>query len=132
MSEENINDANNIEGVVDHHSESLKKEQTKVAEDILETLRENIKKDIPLKFSIEQIEINYNIKEIPTMDVETSLWYQMTKDEKIGSNIQGYRQTVKDGKVVRIPYIAMGADLEYLDEMMKRIITKVQLSKEYK
>jgi|TARA_B110000858_G_C17800855_1_gene475168 hypothetical protein len=132
MSEENINDANNIEGVVDHHSESLKKEQTKVAEDILETLRENIKKDIPLKFSIEQIETNYNIKEIPTVDIKASLWYQMTKDEKIGSNIQGHRQTVKDGKRVRIPYIAMGADLEYLDEMMKRIITKVLLSKEYK
>ena len=95
-------------------------------------LRENLKKEIPLKFSIEQIENNYHIKEIPTMNVENSLWYQMTKDWKIGANIQGYRQTVKDGKKIRIPFIGMGADLDYLDKVLKEMITKIHLSKEDK
>lgn len=129
MSEENINDANTIDRLVDHHPDDLKKEQIKVAEDIIQTLKENQKKDIPLKYSIEEIENNYNIKEVPTIDIESSLWYQMTKDWKVGSNIQGYRNTVKDGKKIRIPYIAFGADLEYLDKVMKELITKIQFLK---
>jgi len=129
MSEENINDANTIDSLVDHHADDLKKEQIKVAEDIIQTLKENQKKDIPLKFSIEEIENNYNIKEVPTIDIEASLWYQMTKDWKVGSNIQGYRNTVKDGKKIRIPYIGFGADLEYLDKVMKELITKIQFLK---
>ncbi len=132
MSEEKINDANTIDGVIDHHPDEISERDKKVAEDIIETLRENQKKNIPLKHSIDQIQNNFHIKEIPTMNVETSLWYQMTKDEKIGANIQGYRTTVKDNKKIRIPYIAMGADLDYLDDMMRRIITKVHLSKEDK
>ena len=99
---------------------------------ILQTLKENQKKDIPLKYSIEQIENNYHIKEVPLMDIESSLWYQMTKDWKVGANIQGYRQTIKDGKKIRIPYVAFGADLEYLNEVMRELITKIQLSKEDK
>tara|TARA_A100001011_G_scaffold365658_1_gene417534 strand:- start:1539 stop:1937 length:399 start_codon:yes stop_codon:yes gene_type:complete len=132
MSEEKINDANTIESVVDHHPDNITKENQKIAEDIIELLRENLKKEIPLKFSIEQIENNYHIKEIPTMNVENSLWYQMTKDWKIGANIQGYRQTVKDGKKIRIPFIGMGADLDYLDKVLKEMITKIHLSKEDK
>ena len=127
-----INDQNTIESVVDHHPDEISIEHQKIVEDIIETLRENQKKDIPLKYSIEQIQNNFHIKETPTMDVKTSLWYQMTKDEKIGANIQGYRTTVKNNKKIRIPYIAMGADLDYLDDMMRRIITKVHLSKEDK
>ena len=63
------------------------------------------------------------------MSTENSLWYQFTKDEKIGANIQGYRTVEKDGQKLRIPYIAFGADLDYLDEMMKRIITQVNMMK---
>ena len=132
MSEEDINDANKIDGVVDHHPNDITKEHQKIAEDILQTLRENQKKDIPLKYSIEQIENNYHIKEVPEMDIKSSLWYQMTKDWKIGTNIQGYRQTVKNHKKIRIPYLAMGADLEYLDKVMRDLITKIHLSKEDK
>ena len=132
MSEEKINDANTIDSLVDHHPEEISKRDKKIVEDVIETLRENQKKDIPLKYSIEQIQNNFHIKEIPTMDVKTSLWYQMTKDEKIGANIQGYRTTVKNNKKIRIPYIAMRADLDYLDDMMRRIITKIHLSKEDK
>ena len=56
----------------------------------------------------------------------------MTKDWKVGANIQGYRQTIKDGKKIRIPYVAFGADLEYLNEVMRELITKIHLSKEDK
>ena len=127
-----INDQNTIESVVDHHPDEISQRDKKIVEDIIETLRENQKKDIPLKYSIEQIQNNFHIKEIPSMDVKTSLWYQMTKDWKVGANIQGYRQTIKDGKKIRIPYVAFGADLEYLNEVMRELITKIHLSKEDK
>ena len=127
-----INDQNTIESVVDHHPDEISQRDKKIVEDIIETLRENQKKDIPLKYSIEQIQNNFHIKEIPVMNVENSLWYQMTKDWKVGANIQGYRQTIKDGKKIRIPYVAFGADLEYLNEVMRELITKIHLSKEDK
>ena len=132
MSEDENNDANTIDTIVSHHNDDITKEQLKVAEDIVQTLKDNQQKNIPLKYSIEQIENNYHIKKIPMMDVNKSLWYQMTKDEKIGANIQGYRQAEKDGKKIRIPYIAMGADLDYLDNMMRRLITKIRNLKEDK
>ena len=127
-----INDQNTIESVVDHHPDEISQIDKKIVEDIIETLRENQKKDIPLKYSIEQIQNNFHIKEIPSMDVKTSLWYQMTKDWKVGANIQGHRQTIKDGKKIRVPYVAFGADLEYLNEVMRELITKIHLSKEDK
>jgi len=127
MSEENKNDANSLEHLIDHADIST--EQKKVAEDILQLVKNNQSKNIPLKFTISQIENDYKIKEIPLMSTENSLWYQFTKDEKIGANIQGYRTIEKNGQKLRIPYIAFGADLEYLDEMMKRIITQVNMMK---
>ena len=127
-----INDQNTIESVVDHHPDEISQRDKKIAEDIIETLRENQKKDRDIEISKKWDLKNFHIKEIPSMDVKTSLWYQMTKDWKVGANIQGYRQTIKDGKKIRIPYVAFGADLEYLNEVMRELITKIHLSKEDK
>ena len=123
MNKEDRNNPNTIEHLVDH--EDVTKEQQKIAEDILQFVKNDQSKNIPLKFTISQIENSYKLKEIPMMNTENSLWYQFTKDEKIGANIQGYRSAEKDGEKIRIPYIAFGADLDYLDEMMKRIITRI-------
>ena len=129
MSEEKINDANSLEFLVDHHPDDITHQHKKVAEDILQLVKENQSKNIPLKFTISQIENDYKIKEVPMMSVENSLWHEFTKNEKIGQSIQGYRTIEKDGKKIRIPYIAFGADLDYLDEMMQRIITKINMIK---
>ena len=58
--------------------------------------------------------------------LEDSLWYQFTKNEKIGTNITGYRDTYVDGKRILIPHVAFNSDLDYLDDMMNRIIHKVK------
>ena len=127
-----INDMNTLnEFLIDH--EDVTKNEKRVAEDIIKTIQDDIKNQIPVKFTVSKIQENYKLKEVPLMDTENSLWYEFTKDEKIGANIQGYRQAEIDGKKIRIPYIAFGADLDYLDEMMKRIITKInQLKMEHK
>jgi len=129
MSEEKINGANTLEFLVDHHPSDITGEHKKIAEDILRQVKEDQSKNIPLKFTISQIENDYKIKEVPIMDTENSLWYEFTKDEKIGANIQGYRTCEKNGKKIRIPFVAFGADLDYLDEMMKRIITRINTIK---
>ena len=124
MSEiDKIDPRNTIDFLIDH--EDITKEQQKIAEDILDTIVQNESKKIPLKFTISQIKNNYKIEEIPMMNISQSLWYEFTKDEKIGANIQGYRTTEKDGKKIRIPHIAFSGDLDYLDEMIRRIIARI-------
>ena len=50
------------------------------------------------------------------------------------SIVQDTNTTVRGlgGKKIRIPYVAFGADLEYLNEVMRELITKIHLSKEDK
>jgi hypothetical protein len=76
-------------------------------------------KNIPLKFTVTKIQENYKLKELPTLEIENSLWHEFTKDEKLGQSIQGYRTSTINGEKIRIPYIAFGADLDYLNEMIE-------------
>ncbi len=116
-------DTEDFKFVVDHFDPSVT--EKKIAEDILNTIKTNLSNQIPLKFSITQIEESYKLTEVPALKIEDSLWYEFTKDENLGQVIQGYRTCTKDNKKIRIPYIAFGADLDYLDEMINRIITKI-------
>ena len=123
MNEKNKLPSTNTEDfqfLVDHFEPT--KQEKKIAEDA--------SKDIPLKFTITRIQESYKLKEVPMLSLENSLWHQFTKDEKIGQSIQGYRTQVIDGKSIRIPYVAFGADLDYLDEMIRRIITRINNLKE--
>lgn len=121
-------DTEDFQFLVDHFEPT--KQEKKIAEDILNTIVDDASKDIPLKFTITRIQESYKLKEVPMLSLENSLWHQFTKDEKIGQSIQGYRTQVIDGKSIRIPYIAFGADLDYLDEMIRRIITRINNLKE--
>ena len=121
-------DTEDFEFLVDHFEPT--KLEKKVAEDILNTIVGDNSKQIPLKFTISRIQESYKLKEVPILSLENSLWHQFTKDEKIGQSIQGYRTQVIDGKSIRVPHIAFGADLDYLDEMIRRIITRINNLKE--
>jgi 6-pyruvoyl-tetrahydropterin synthase len=121
-------DTEDFEFLVDHFDPA--KQEKKIAEDIINTIVDDASKDIPLKFTITRIQESYKLKEVPMLSLENSLWHQFTKDEKISQSIQGYRTTVINGKSIRIPYVAFGADLDYLDEMIRRIITRINNLKE--
>ena len=121
-------DTEDFQFLVDHFEPT--KQEKKIAEDILSTIVDDASKDIPLKFTITRIQESYKLKDVPMLSLENSLWHQFTKDEKIGQSIQGYRTQIIDGKSIRIPYIAFGADLDYLDEMIRRIITRINNLKE--
>jgi len=77
--------------------------------------------------AISEIKMKFNLAEVPMMAIENSLWHQFTKDEKLGVHIQGYREvTDAEGKKMRIPHVGFSADLDYLDQMISRIIMKSQ------
>jgi len=119
-----INDPrNDLDFLVDH--EELSKRDKSIAEDILKTINENESHNLPLKLTISQIKESYKLEEVPIMSVEDSLWFEFTKDEKLGANIQGYTTQEKDGKKIRIPHVHFSADLDYLNNMISRIITKI-------
>ena len=121
-------DTEDFQFLVDHFEPT--KQEKKIAEDILNTIIGDASKEIPLKFTITRIQESYKLKEDPILSLENSLWYKFTKDEKLGQSIQGYRKQSIDGKSIRIPHIAFGADLDYLDEMIGRIITRINNLKE--
>ena len=73
-----------------------------------------------------EIKKRFKIETPPMQKLEDSLWYQFTKNEKIGTNITGFRDTYVDGKRILIPHVSFNSDLDYLDDMMNRIIHKVK------
>ena len=126
MSEDKKNDPNTIETLVCHRESSEDKTQRKIVEDVLRTIKDDLKHNRPLKFSISKIEQAYKLKDVPEMKLEDSIWYNLTKDEQIGFSIQGFRETTKkDGSKIRVPHIGFSADLDYLDKMIGRFITKI-------
>ena len=84
------------------------------------------KNDVDMDTLILEMKHRYKIDKIPMKKIEDSLWYQFTKNEKIGANISGFRQTLEDGKQIRIPHVHFSSDLDYLDDMINRIIEKVR------
>ena len=63
--------------------------------------------------------------------IEDSVWGQLTKDERLGQSMQGFREAIdKDGKKIRIPHVGFSADLDYLDEFVNRLTKKIKNIKE--
>ena len=65
------------------------------------------------------------LDEIPEMKMEDSIWWQFTKDEKMGQQQQGFRVDVVNGKRVKIPHISFSSDLDHLDALINKIVKKV-------
>ena len=81
---------------------------------------------VPGEMIVAELKEKFQLVTIPMMKVEDSVWHQLTKDERIGQSIQGFRQTTdKDGNKIRIPHIGFSADLDFLDEFVNRLATKI-------
>ena len=81
---------------------------------------------VPSEMVVAELKEKFELVQIPMMKVEDSVWHQLTKDERIGQAMQGFRQTTdKDGNKIRIPHIGFSADLDYLDEFLNRLAVKV-------
>ena len=81
---------------------------------------------VPSEMVIAELKEKFQLVQIPMMKVEDSVWHQLTKDERIGQSMQGFRQTTdNEGNKIRIPHIGFSADLDYLDEFVNRLATKI-------
>ena len=81
---------------------------------------------VPSEMVIAELKEKFQLVTIPMMKVEDSVWHQLTKDERIGQSMQGFRQTTdENGDKIRIPHIGFSADLDYLDEFVNRLAKKI-------
>ena len=85
---------------------------------------EEIKKYLETKKK--ELEIFFQVEEIPLMKIESSLWHQFTKDEKLGQSVQGFRTATVNGEKINIPHLGFSADLDYLDDVINRIVKKAR------
>ena len=95
----------------------------KVVDEIIGLLR--ARGDIPCSMFAEELKNKFQVVEIPLKKIEDSVWCQLTKDERLGMSMQGFRQSSdENGNPIRIPHIGFSADLDYLDEFVNRLIQK--------
>ena len=110
-----------ITGVFDYGSVS--DEQREVVKEIIDLMR--AREQVPCGMFAEELKTRFELEEIPMKNPEDSVWGQMTKDERLGQTIQGFRLVEQDGKKIRIPHVGFSADLDYLDEFVNRIVKKI-------
>jgi len=95
-----------------------------VVEEVINLLQ--ARPGVPSEMVIAELKEKFQLVTIPMMKVEDSVWHQLTKDERIGQSMQGFRQTTDDeGNKIRIPHIGFSADLDYLDEFVNRLAKKI-------
>ena len=99
---------------------NLTKEQKEVAEEIAKLIEQN--SSISTKILPSFIRKKFEIEKIPEKDIKTTLWYKLTKDFKLGQSIQGFRE--ENG--IRIPHVSISADIDYLDEVLIKMINNIK------
>jgi hypothetical protein len=124
----NGNCASNSEGVeITHNFDygKITQEHKKAVEEVINFLINN--KNKSLEENILEIKHRFKLTDIPMMKYEDSFWYKFTKNERIGNHIQGFRITTdKNGKKIKIPHIGFSSGLDYLDNMLQRIIEMIE------
>ena len=112
-----------IEGNYDYGN--ITDSDKKVVREIIDFLRQ--REQVPVGMIVEELKTRFELVEIPMKKIEDSVWGQLTKDERLGQSVQGFRQsTDENGKKIRIPHVGFSADLDYLDEFVNRLVTKIE------
>jgi len=112
-----------IEGLYDYGN--ITDSDKLLVKEIIDLLR--AREQVPCGMFAEELKTRFKLEEIPMKKIEESVWGQLTKDERLGQSVQGFRQTKdKNGKDIRIPHIGFSADLDYLDEFVNRLVKKIE------
>ena len=123
------NDENPLIGLFDYGD--ITERDKSVVEEVISLFE--ARPGVPSEMVVAELKEKFELVQIPMMKVEDSVWHQLTKDERIGQAMQGFRQTTdKDGNKIRIPHIGFSADLDYLDQFLNRLAGKVAIIKEDK
>ena len=100
-----------------------------VVNEVIKTFRTQFDgKNKDVEKACSQLELQFHLKNIPTVNVKESLWHQLTYDEHLGQSIQGYRiQSTDNGEnKKKIPHIGFSSDLDYLDAFINRLMIKLE------
>ena len=110
-----------IEPLFDYHSID---DYTKLAiNDVIKLVENNDDKEK----LVNVLKDKFQITEIPIYDRNKSLWHTLMKEYKLGESLQGFKIIQKpDGTKEKIPVISFTAELDYLDKVMKEILTKLK------
>lgn len=80
------------------------------------------RRSVPIDMIITELRQKFEIENIPMLKIEDTLWHKYTKDERIGGQIQGFRMTTdENGKKYKVPHWSFSADIDYLDDFLKRV-----------
>ena len=112
-----------IEGNYDYGN--ITDSDKKVVREIIDLMRQ--RDQVSCGMFAEELKTRFQMVEIPMKSIEDSVWGQMTKDERLGQSVQGFRQaTDEKGEKIRIPHVGFSADLDYLDEFVNRLVKKIE------
>ena len=111
-----------IEGLYDYGN--ITDSDKLLVKEIIDLLRQ--RDQVPCAMFAEELKTRFQLVEIPMKKIEDSVWGQLTKDERLGQSIQGFRQaTDKDGNKFRVPHVGFSADLDYLDGFVNRLYDRM-------
>jgi len=104
---------------------TLNKREKQIVEEVVKIY--NSREGVPNNLVAEEVKTKFEIKDIPFMKIEDTLFHTLLGDERLGTNIQGWR-TDKDekGNDIRIPHLIFSGDLDVLEDIMKRLVTKIK------
>ena len=112
-----------IETVFDYGS--ITERDKKLIEEVIKLMRE--RPGVPSDMIAEELKQKFELEEVPMKKIEDSVWGQLTKDERLGQSIQGFRLARdEDGKKFKVPHVGFSADLDYLDEFVNRLVKKIK------
>ena len=112
-----------IEGLYDYGN--ITDSDKLLVKEIIDLMRQ--REQIPCGMFAEELKTRFQLVEIPMKKIEDSVWGQLTKDERLGQSVQGFRQsTDENGEKIRIPHVGFSADLDYLDEFVNRLVKKIE------
>ena len=116
-----------IEGTYDYGN--ISDSDKRVVKEIIDLMRD--RGEVPCSMFAEELKNKFQLVEVPMKKIEDSVWGQLTKDERLGQSMQGFREAVdSDGNKIRIPHVGFSADLDYLDEFVNRLTNKIKNVKE--
>jgi hypothetical protein len=112
-----------IESVFDYGS--ITERDKKLIEEVIKLMRS--RPGVPSDMVVEELKQKFELEEIPMKKIEDSVWGQLTKDERLGQSIQGFRLARDEkGNKFKIPHVGFSADLDYLDEFVNRLAKKIE------
>ena len=84
-------------------------------------------KDLSKEDLKEKIKQSFDLKKIPMKRVEDSVFHNSLDGfhaKKLGITVQGTVKKTVEGKLVKIPFMSINADLDTLDDFINHIVQK--------